>query len=188
MWYDCCGPTLTAPFPRFKTCRPVITIMTNSLVVKKLNLQHEVVIAYEGCVLEQTPTSLVLEARFNRETMDLGYVVFEHQDRFIERFFADRWYNIFEIHAVHDDRLKGWYCNIVQPAEFGAESVEQVDLALDLWINPDGSYRLLDQDEFEALPLDRLTRLRAQQAVNEVIVLLYERSEPFTGIEQPRAV
>ena len=165
-----------------------ITIMTNSLVVRKLNLQHEVVIAYEGCVLEQSPTTLVLEARFNRETMDLGYAVFESQDRFIEHFFADRWYNIFEIHAVHDDHLKGWYCNIVQPAVFEAESVEQVDLALDLWINPDGSYRLLDQDEFEALPLDQVTRLRARQAVNEVIVLLYEQAAPFTGIAQPRAV
>ena len=163
-------------------------IMTHSLTVKKLNLQHEVVIAYEGCVLEQTPTALVLEARFNRETMDLGYAVFEHQDRFVERFFADRWYNIFEIHAVHDDHVKGWYCNIVQPAVFSADSVEQVDLALDVWINPDGSYRLLDQDEFEALPLDRLTRLRARQAVNEVVYLLYERAVPFTGISQPRAM
>ena len=37
-------------------------------------------------------------------------------DRFIETYYTDRWYNIFEIHAREDDRLKGWYCNIAKPA------------------------------------------------------------------------
>ena len=162
--------------------------MTDSITVKKLNLRQEVIITYDGLVLERTPETIVLEARFNRETMDLGYAVLEHHDRFIEHFFADRWYNIFEIHSVRDDHLKGWYCNIAQPAIFHAETVEQVDLALDVWINPDGSYRVLDRDEFEALNLDRVTRLRAQQAVSELIYLLYHHTAPFTTIEQPRAL
>jgi hypothetical protein len=161
--------------------------MTDSLTVKKLNLDHELVIAYDGVVLQRTPETVVLEARFSRETMDLGYAVFEHHDRFVEHFYADRWYNIFEIHSVHDDRLKGWYCNIVKPAAFGDSSIEQIDLALDVWINPDGSYSVLDREEFDALNLDRVTRLRAQQAVGEVIYLLYHRAAPFTSIEQPRA-
>src|SRR5512135_1431777 len=137
------------------------TIMMDTLTVKKLNLDHELVTAYAGAVLERSATAIVLEARFSRATMDLGYAVFEQHDRFIEHFYADRWYNIFEIHSVHDDHLKGWYCNIVQPASFSADMIEQVDLALDVWINPDGSYRVLDQAEFDALPLDRGTRRQA---------------------------
>jgi protein associated with RNAse G/E len=166
----------------------MMNTMTDLLTVKKLNLNHELVIAYDGNVLERTPESIVLEARFNRETMDLGYAVLEHHDRFVERFYADRWYNIFEIHSVHDDHLKGWYCNIVQPASFNADTLEQVDLALDVWIDPDGSYRVLDRAEFDALPLDRATRRQAQRAVGELIYLLYHHVEPFTSIEQPRAI
>jgi predicted RNA-binding protein associated with RNAse of E/G family len=139
-------------------------------------------------VLERTPESIVLEARFSRDTTDLGYAVLEHGDRFVERFYSDRWYNIFEIHSVHDDHLKGWYCNIVKPAVFGADAIEQVDLALDLWINPDGSYHVLDRDEFEALALDRVTRLRARQAVGELIYLLHHHAPPFTAVNQPRAL
>ena len=161
---------------------------TDVLTVKKLNLNRELVIAYDGTVLERTPQAIVLEARFNRATMDLGYAVLEHHDRFVERFYADRWYNIFEIHSVHDDHLKGWYCNIVQPAAFSVDAIEQVDLALDVWINPDGSYRVLDQAEFDALPLDRATRRQAQRAVGELIYLLYHHAEPFTTIDQPRAI
>lgn len=166
----------------------MIKTMTDLLTIKKLNLNHELLIAYDGEVLERTTDAIVLEARFSRETMDLGYAVLEHHDRFVEHFYADRWYNIFEIHSVHDDHLKGWYCNIVKPAAFGAETVEQVDLALDLWINPDGSYQVLDRDEFEALNLDQTTRLRAQQAVAELIYMLYHRAAPFTAIDQPRAL
>jgi uncharacterized protein len=161
---------------------------TDLLTVKKLNLHRELVIAYEGTVLERTSQAIVLEACFSRETIDLGYTTFEHHDRFIEYFFTDRWYNIFEIHSVHDDHLKGWYCNIVQPAVFAAGTIEQVDLALDMWINPDGSYRVLDQAEFDALEIDRATRRRAQQAVGELIYLLYHHTAPFTSIDQPRAL
>jgi uncharacterized protein len=165
-----------------------MNIMTDLLTVKKLNLQQELIMAYDGTVLERTGDTLVLEARFNRETLDLGYAVLEHCDRFVEHFYADRWYNIFEIHSVHDDHLKGWYCNIARPAVFGSDTLEQIDLALDVWINPDGSYHLLDRDEFDALDLDRTTRLRAQQAVGELIYLLYHRAAPFTSIDQPRAL
>jgi protein associated with RNAse G/E len=166
----------------------MMNTMTDLLTVKKFNLNHELMMAYDGEVLERTPQTVVLEARFSRETLDLGYAVLEHHDRFIEHFYADRWYNIFEIHSVHDDRLKGWYCNIVQPAAFSADAVEQVDLALDVWIDPDGSYQVLDREEFDALDLDRATRLRAQQAVGELIYLLYHRAAPFTSIDRPRAV
>jgi hypothetical protein len=162
--------------------------MPATLTVKKLNLNHELVIAYEGVVVERAAESVVLEARFQRETMDLGYAVLEHHDRFVEHFFADRWYNIFEVHSVRDDHLKGWYCNIAQPAVFSVDTIEQIDLALDVWIDPGGSYRVLDEDEFAALELDRTTRLCAQQAVGELLYLLYHRAAPFTSIDRPRAV
>ncbi len=164
-----------------------ILIMTDTLTVRKFNLNQELVIAYDGTLLERTADTIVLEARFQRETMDLGYTILEHDDRFIEHFFDNRWYNIFEIHSVHDDHLKGWYCNIARPAVFSEATIEQIDLALDVWINPDGSYHVLDQDEFDALSLDRITRLRAQQAIGELLYLLYHRAAPFTTIDEPHA-
>lgn len=162
--------------------------MSESITVNKLNLAREVTWTYPGRVIERTPTHIMLEARFNRDTADAGYVIFEHGDRFVERFYTDRWYNIFEIHAVGDDRLKGWYCNIARPAEFRDGAIDQIDLALDVWINPDGSYTVLDQAEFESLPLDALTRHAARRAVSEIIYLLYHRAAPFQSIDHPQAM
>ncbi len=162
--------------------------MDQNITVRKLNLAHELTWSYSGQVLERSAETIKLEARFNRDTMDLGYAVFERNDRFVERFFADRWYNIFEIHSAQDDHLKGWYCNIVKPATFQVDVIEQVDLALDVWINPDGSYLILDQDEFDLLELDTETRHHARRAVGELIHLLYHHAEPFGAVDQPRAI
>jgi predicted RNA-binding protein associated with RNAse of E/G family len=125
--------------------------------------------------------------RFSRETMDLVTLYWNIPDRFIEHFFADRWYNILEVHSVHDDH-QGLVLQYRATGDLQRRNDRAVDLALDVWINPDGSYHVLDQDEFEALDLDRITRLRARQAVGELIYLLYHRAAPFTAVDQPRAL
>jgi protein associated with RNAse G/E len=153
--------------------------MPSPIVIRKLNLNHELMWSYTGHVLERTPTTIRLEARFNRPTTDYGYAVFEQNDRFVEHFFADRWYNIFEVHSVQDDHLKGWYCNIVQPAVFSADDIAQVDLALDVWIDPAGTYSVLDQAEFDALPLEADTRHAAMNALHELLNVLHRRLSPF---------
>ncbi len=149
------------------------------ITIRKLNLNHELLWSYTGEVVERTPAYIRLDARFNRPTTDYGYAVFEENDRFIEHFYADRWYNVFEVHSVQDDHLKGWYCNIVQPAVFSADEIAQVDLALDLWIAPDGAYQVLDQAEFDALPLDADARRQAANALRELLDRRQRRLPPF---------
>ncbi len=152
-----------------------------TITVKKLNLANEPVFVYTGDVLEQTPTQVTLEARFSREWMDLGYTIFETGDRFIEWYFGDRWYNIFEVHSWRDDRIKGWYCNVTKPAVIDAErgTVSAVDLALDVWIGRDGSIRVLDEDEFAALDLTEAERRAALNALVELKSMARERRPPF---------
>ncbi len=153
--------------------------MSSPITIRKLNLNHELMWSYTGHVLERTPAYIRLEARFNRPTTDYGYAVFEQNDRFIEHFYADRWYNVFEVHSVQDDHLKGWYCNIVEPAMFSADEIAQVDLALDVWIAPDGAYQVLDQAEFDALPLDAAARQQATSALRELLDRVLRRLPPF---------
>jgi predicted RNA-binding protein associated with RNAse of E/G family len=95
-------------------------------------------------------------------------VVLRENDRFIETFYTDRWYNIFEIYDRDDASLKGWYCNISQPAILGRGTVSYVDLALDLWVSTDGKQTVLDEDEFLLLNLDAQTRQKALKALAEL--------------------
>lgn len=123
------------------------------VLIIKNNHDGKEMLRYEGVILKRDESEVLLEARFERDDIDLGYTVFRRGDRFVERFYRDRWYNIFEIHDVDDDHIKGWYCNFTRPARFGDGRIEADDLALDLWVTPDGRKLVLDRDEFDALDI-----------------------------------
>ncbi len=62
--------------------------------------------------------------------------------------FANRWYDIGKIYDL-DNKLTGYYCDIIMPMNRTKTHFEITDLFLDLWVSPDGRYQLHDEDEFE---------------------------------------
>lgn len=137
--------------------------------VWKRNLQGEVTWRYAGEILERGADFVRLEARFNRDDMPFMGVILKKNDRFVETFFTECWYNIFEIHDRDDDHIKGWYCNLGRPAVWDApDTISYVDLALDLWIAVDGTQTLLDEDEFAALELDDMTQAAVMRGLSEL--------------------
>lgn len=133
--------------------------------ILKLDLNGEVSWQYEGQLLERKADGIVLEAFFDRDDMPFMNVVLKRGDRFVEHFYTDRWYNVFEIYDRDDGKLKGWYCNIGYPAVLELGKVSYIDLALDLWVTSGGEQTVLDKDEFLALNLDTDTRTQALAAL-----------------------
>ncbi len=138
------------------------------VTVYKLDLQGRVTYQYAGRVLRREPNAVVLEAFFTKPDMPFMGVTLKRGDRFVETYYRDRWYNIFEIYDRDDDQLKGWYCNIGKPAAIADGSVSYVDLALDLWVAADGTQTVLDEDEFDELGLDEATREAALRGLEEL--------------------
>ena len=140
-----------------------------NIIVIKLNTQHQETWRYEGHILSQEANSILIEAYFNRPDLPFHGITLRENDRFIERYFTNRWYNIFEIHDRDDDRVKGWYCNVTTPAQFSPGMISYVDLALDLLVYPDGQHLVLDQDEFQALDINENQRVQAEQALDTLL-------------------
>lgn len=154
----------------------------DAITVHKLNILGQTVTSYSARVIERAPRRVALDARWTRPALDLGYVTFETGDRFVEWFYADRWYNVFEIHAA-DGRLKGWYCNVAEPARITTTEVRCRDLLLDLWVSPDGTTQTLDEEEFaEETHLSTAERELAMRALDELRELVCRRAPPFTTI------
>lgn len=130
---------------------------------------------YSGRVLHRDEHEINLEAFFDREDITVGEIVLNFGDRFIESYYSERWYNIFEIHSRTDDTIKGWYCNITSPAQFGENSLSYRDLALDLLVYPDGRQVVLDEDEFEQIELDKNERAIARQTLDKLVDLFREK-------------
>lgn len=138
------------------------------IVVDKLNPQGELKWRYEGEVIERGADWLTLEAFFERDDMPFMGTTLKRGDRFVETYYTNRGYNIFEIFDRDDGALKGFYCNIARPAKFTDGRVEYEDLFLDLWISANGAQTVLDEDEFLAADLDEETRRFAREALAEL--------------------
>ncbi len=138
------------------------------VTVYKLDEAGNEVWRYPAEVVARHGRFIQLEAFFNRDDMNLGYVTFHRGDRFVEYFYTDRYYNIFAIYQQNSQMLKGWYCNICRPSVITETAVRCEDLALDLWVSPTGHVTLLDEPEFAALPLSADERRQCWQAVAEL--------------------
>lgn len=139
----------------------------NIQVVKQDHLGIEV-FSYSGRILSLNDQAVRLEAVFSFEAVPVGEIVLRRGDRFVETFYFDRWYNIFEIHAAEGDQLKAYYCNIGHPSVLSNGIVSYRDLAIDLLVTPNGRQTVLDMDEFEALLLDPETRRNALSALAQL--------------------
>ncbi len=99
-----------------------------------------------------------------------------------EYYWLDRWYNVFRFRDP-EGGLKTFYCNINMPPEFNRATLTYVDLDIDILVEPDFSYRILDWDDFAenvrrySYPPELQTQ--ARNAVAELVQLIETRSYPF---------
>lgn len=156
----------------------------NDVTVIKQNAQGLETWRYQGHILRCGEGWALIEARFNRPDLPFHGILLRQGDRFLELFFSDRWYNIFEIHDKDNDQVKGWYCNITRPALIEPGRITYADLALDLLVYPDGSMLSLDEDEFAALGLDETESKKSLDALHELQGLF---KKPLNFIEKFRS-
>ena len=143
--------------------------------MRKLRPNGSQAFAWDGVVLRCDAHGIVLRAEFNVDLVELGFTTFRRGDVFIEFYYWDRWYNIFQISAP-DGTLKGWYANVGLPAELDAEAGElrYVDLELDVWTPPEGRFVVLDQVEFDTLLTEHVELAEAAERGRETLLAVVE--------------
>ena len=68
--------------------------------------------------------------------------------------FTGLWYGVAKVYNLNSE-WTGYYCDIMEPVRRDTDVARKpnyfqiTDLFLDLWINPDGTYEIQDEDEFE---------------------------------------
>lgn len=159
--------------------------MTACTIIKR-DARGEDELSYPGVLFEICQEYVCIEAEFGFADRDLGYVVLRAGDVFREWFFRDRWFNIFRLADGQSKQLKGWYCNITRPPQFGPDWIAAEDLCLDVFVYPDGRTLLLDEEEFVTLDLPEKERRTARKAVQEIQEMVRLRLSPFDEISSGR--
>jgi protein associated with RNAse G/E len=138
--------------------------------------------AWAAELLRQEGSLIVLDAKFPEEIIHDMLGTIASGTHSLEYYWLDRWYNVFRF-AQPDGKLRNYYCNVNVPATFDGEVLSYVDLDIDILVQPDFSYQVLDIDEFEKnsalydYPIE--VRQNAQLAVSELVEMIETRAFPF---------
>ena len=133
-------------------------------------------------VIRQEGSLIVLDAKFSEEVVHDLLGTIASGTHSLEYYWLDRWYNIFRF-AQPDGQLRNYYCNVNVPPSFDGETLSYVDLDLDILVDPDFSYRVLDVEDFK-----RNAKLygyteeiqgNARRAVDELSNMIESRAFPF---------
>jgi len=130
----------------------------------------------------QEDSLLVLDAEFEDDVQHQLLGEIKRGTRTIEYYWLDRWYNVFRF-LDEDGATRLFYCNVNMPPAYADSTLSYVDLDIDILVQPDLSYQVLDQDEFEKhaelFGYDEKTRRKAHSAVADLIAMIEMRQFPF---------
>src|SRR5438876_7340080 len=91
---------------------------------------------------------LVLDAKFDEEIQHdlLGTIASGTSS--VEYYWLDRWYNIFRLTNPNGSKTI-YYCNINIPPSFEGQTLSYIDLDIDILVESNFLYRVVDLEEFE---------------------------------------
>ena len=151
---------------------------------------HVRVLKYDGAeyrrwharLAQREGSLIVLEAAFEFDVQHHLLGDIRRGTRTIEYYWLDRWYNVFRF-LSDDGETRLWYCNVNLPPTLAGGVLSYVDLDIDVLVQPDLSYEVVDKDEFEqnaaAFGYPPETVTAAHAAVRELVNLIETRQFPF---------
>jgi protein associated with RNAse G/E len=102
-----------------------------------------------------------------------------------EYFWLDRWFNVFRFQEP-GHTLRNFYCNLNMPPQFDGETLDYVDLEIDLLLWPDGRVITLDEDEFAENAVKYEYSIIVIQNVDSALIelraLISARQFPFNTV------
>ncbi len=137
-----------------------------------------------GATLARQEDSLiVLDAEFEADVQHNLLGDIPRGTQTIEYYWLDRWYNIFRF-LESDGATKLYYCNVNMPPAISDAILSYIDLDIDILVQPDFSYQVLDLEEFAAnatrYDYPEQVKRQAHQAVKDLISMIETRQFPFS--------
>ena len=154
----------------------------NELVVKVYKYDGTEHRSWRACLATYEGELIVLDATFADEVQHdlLGQICSGTIST--EYYWLNRWYNIFRF-SEPNGRLLSFYCNVSFPPTFTGQVLSYIDLDVDILVQPDFSYRILDTEDFEAniriYGYTHEVQQGVKRATDQLVSLIEARTFPF---------
>lgn len=126
----------------------IVPLLLREVEIRAFLHNGDLKFKWKGRVVKENKNSLAVEVRWGIKPVSVDLFTINPGDEGVEVYFKDRNYNIFFIREP-SGKPKGWYCNITEPAIISNGIVDYRDLIIDVVVNADGRYKVLDVDEYE---------------------------------------
>ena len=145
---------------------------SDPVLIRVLNYDDTERRRWLGRLAKRDEPLIVVDAVFDEEVQHdlLGTIAAGTVSK--EYYWLDRWFNVFRFN-------ERFYCNVTQPPRFEDGVLTYVDLDIDVLVEKDFSYRILDEEDFEAACYPAEIQHNAHQAVEELVTRIKARSFPF---------
>lgn len=154
----------------------------DEIVVRSCKHDGRVHRSWPARVARREGSLIVLDAFFAEEVRHNLIGTIEAGTLSTEFFWTDRWYSVFRFQSP-GGRLLKFYCNVNTPPTLESCALTFVDLDVDVLVQPDLSYEVLDEDEFErhaeVYLYPEAYRSNVQKALNELRHLIENGQFPF---------
>jgi protein associated with RNAse G/E len=139
----------------------------------------------------QEGSLLILDAEFEFDVQHESLGKISKGTQTAEYYWLDRWYNVFRF-LDEEGGTTVYYCNINTPPKLEGDVLSYVDLDIDVLVQSDFSFEVLDLEEFEVNAIrygysDEL-KSKARAALDELLSMLERREFPFTESALPLSV
>lgn len=95
-------------------------------------------------------------------------------------FYKDKWFNVI---VMFKKTGINYYCNIASPYLYDGEAIKYIDYDLDVKLFPDGTYTILDRNEFEhnSTEMNYPEELKdvLEKTLEELVEMIENKENPF---------
>jgi len=125
---------------------------------------------------------IVLDAEFEHDVQHDLLGAIQSGTRTIEYYWLNGWYNIFRF-MKDDNTTRLYYCNVNMPPSLKDKVLTYIDLDIDVLVQPDFSYQVLDLEEFETnaqrYGYSEEIKSKARTALNQLVSMIVTHQFPF---------
>ena len=162
---------------------------SDSVTINSRKFDGRIHRSWKASLVKRDGSLLLFVGKFEREVNHPDLGVIKCGTISYEHYWLDRWYNIFRFHEP-DGEFRNFYCNISMPTKFEDNAVDYVDMDIDVLVNRDLTYLVLDRAEFEENIVkyqypDETIRM-ARSSLKELLILIRSGEFPFNIDSQSR--
>lgn len=146
----------------------------NQITVNSRKYDQSIRRSWQCKLIEETNDYFVFLGEFETEVNHKQLGVIRPATVSYEYYWKNEYFNVFRFHEP-DGEFRNFYCNINMPPMFEKNTLDYVDLDIDILVWKDFSIEILDVDEYETNKEKYSYSVSLQQKVSESIETLLSK-------------